>query len=137
MKTLFLALLLCATASLRLKAQSTPALPAVQFAWDEPDNLAGIFAYRLQWRTGSVILPVGTTNETVQYFPSGFSETVGISSMAVQGESPTNQIKVMSVLAHFQSDRGDGAGWHTRTSLWFVLQLQSNEMFRVKLEARP
>lgn len=116
-------------------AQSTPALPVVKFAWDEPTDKAGIFAYRLQWRTGSVILPVGTTNETVQYFPSGFAEKVGISSLATQGESSTNFIQVLSVLAHFQSDRG--SGWFTRTSLWFVVETQDNEIFRVMLEAKP
>lgn len=118
-------------------AQSLPVQPIVSFAWDEPTNTVNIMSYRLQWRTGSVLLPVGTTNETVQYFPSGFNEKVGISSVRADGvESETNSISLMSVLAHFQSNRGDGSAWVTRTSLWFVIQLESNEMFRVKLEAK-
>lgn len=134
--TLFaLILFLLTLAALRVLAQSLPALPPVHFGWIEPTNAIDYTSYRLQWRTGYALLPIGTSNETIQYFPSGFSETVGISSIKGAVESETNIIQIMSVLAHFQSDRGDGSGWKNRTSLWFVVQLESNEVFRVMLEA--
>lgn len=124
--------LICAT---WCGAQPLP--QAVTFAWDTPTNTVDISHLTLAWPGGALPLGVFETSWTVDNFPPGIAQPVGIHSTGTNGQtSVTNTITIASGEAVFECAGELEGQWSAAQVVPFTFELPPGARFvRLRLVA--